>query len=117
MTEARTPEARAAEDAAVLTRFFHERLLPLAQHPAWQASPAGPQPEQPSYWISRGNRLVTADDFRLAPADATGIARALDAQWRGTALAGLGAPLAAMSTRFRGREQKDAVSSFVYEMF
>ena len=30
MTEAQTPEARAAEDAAVLARFFHERLLPLA---------------------------------------------------------------------------------------
>lgn len=109
--------AHAAEDAAFLERFFRERLLPLAQQPGWQASPAGPQPELPSYWISRGDHLVTADDFHLRLGNEAAIATALDAHWQGTPMAGLGSQLAAMTGRFKGREQKDSVSSFVYEMF
>ena len=98
-----------------LVDFFRQRVLPLGAAVAEHPRPPGGEPD--SLYHSRGGARPRAHQMEIDLGERVSIARALDADWRGTPLEGLGKALLRLARRFPRREQRADVSSDVYEMF
>ena len=100
-----------------LTEFYRTELAPLASRRLLDARVA-PKADAAasSYYKKREWRRLEARDFELKLGDAAQVGATLDAFWAGTAFAGMGTKLAALSEKFPEVQQREDVSAFIYEM-
>jgi hypothetical protein len=111
------PELKAERDKRALERFFRREILQLGERKGWSSSPMVGDSTLHIYYLARGEARLRPSDFELAFDNPADVGRTLDDYWRTGPLAGLGARLARLMPRFRERDEKKDVSSFVYEMF
>ncbi len=107
-----------ARQRAALVSFFRHRILPLTEGatPPLRA-PRPPEGAADSLYHSRGGERPGRASLEIDLGSRRAIARSLDAQWRGTPLAGLGRALLRLARRFPRGAERSEVSSDVYEMF
>ena len=98
-----------------LVDLFRRKLLPLGRGIADPVRP--PDGRTGSLYHSRGGERPRPESLEISQGSHREIADSLEAQWRGTPLAGLGRALLRLARRFPRREEKSEVSSDIYEMF
>lgn len=99
----------------LLRQFFAEHLC--GRLPGGRARLVDSAEAAETFYKDCGGRRIERSCFELDFGDADEIAATLDAQWAGTAFAGLGARLVALRSHFEDVPQQRSVSDFVYEMF
>lgn len=100
-----------------LTELYTRELEPLASKRLLdgRVAPKADASAQ-SYYKKRAWKRLETHDFEVKLGDAEQVGRTLDAFWTGTAFAGLGSKLAALSEKFPEVQQREDVSAFIYEM-
>ena len=98
-----------------LRSFYLREIAPLQGKVDLAQAPHVPADD--SYYITRSEADAVQTDFRAGLTTPQAIGAALDAHWAGTALAGLGAKLAALSAGIETEEDTGKVSDLIYEMF
>lgn len=110
-------QVQTREQQRALTELYTSELLPLAERRLLDGRVAPKaDPTVASYYKKRAPKRLETHDFELRLADAQQVAQTLDAFWAGTAFAGLGTKLAALSEKFPEVQQRADVSAFIYEM-
>ena len=100
-----------------LTELYTRELEPLAPRRLLDARvPPKADPSATSYYKKRAWKRLETRDFELKLGNAEQVAQTLDDFWKGTAFAGLGTKLAALSEKFPEVQQREDVSAFIYEM-
>ena len=98
-----------------LRRFYLSEIAPLQGKVALAL--AGSTPAPGSFYIDRTEATAVQTAFGDTLQTPQAVGAALDAQWTGTPLAGLGAKLAQLSGQIDTPEETGKVSDLIYEMF
>jgi hypothetical protein len=105
-----------------LRNFFRKHLLPLAGEPLVFEDGANQTTnealtEEGSYYIRKHRPPLQPQELELAMFDKNEIRMTLENYWAGKSFARLAGPLVKLTSKFENQEEKDNVSSSVYEMF
>lgn len=105
-----------------LQHFFRKHLLPLAGEPLVFEDGANQTTnealtEVDTYYIRKHRPPLQPQEFEMTMYDKDEIRTTLENYWAGKPFARLAGPLVKLTAKFENQEEKDNVSSSVYEMF